>query len=72
MLHSTGDVQVAFPMPSSRRYEIQVGNDLENWQKWEVPDSPPVADDLEEIQADIQGRRRQGDVDAFLRVRVTD
>ena len=72
MLRSTADVQVTFPMPSSRRYEIQVSNDLENWQNWEVPGNPPVADDLEEIKADIQGRRRQGDVDAFLRVRVTD
>lgn len=71
VLHSNGDVQVTFPMPPSRRYEIQVSNDLENWQTWEVPGNPPVADDLEEIQADIQGPARQGDVDAFLRVRVT-
>ena len=24
-----------------------------NWQKWEVPGNPPIADALEEIQADI-------------------
>ena len=72
MLHDNGDVRVTFPMPPSRQYEIQVSNDLETWDTWNVSGNPPASDDLEEIQADIQGPAREGDIDAFLRVRVSE
>jgi len=72
ILHATRDFQVTFPMPPSRQYEVQMSNDLEIRETWEVSGNPPTADKIEEIQANIQGPAREGDIDAFLRVRVSE
>lgn len=49
-----------------------MSNDLEIRETLEVSGNPPTADKIEEIQANIQGPAREGDIDAFLRVRVSE
>ncbi len=67
----SGRTCVEFTMPPSRAYEVQISDDLQTWQTWNVPGNPPESDSVEEIQAKIQGPVLSGDNSSFLRVQVT-
>ncbi len=70
--HTGSAACIEFSMAPSRNYEVQISDDLQSWQPWDIPGNPPESDELEETQAKLTGPLPAEDGSSFLRVRVSE